>query len=256
VLYICIPAYNEAPTIGLLMWRIRKVFQGLPREYEFLVYNDASTDSTAETLAGYAEGLPLTVIGSDRRAGVGRATDALLRAAAERTLYPRRDAAIVIQGDFTDQPEHIPELLKRFEGGADLVLAERPADAALPAAERRLRRLAPWFVRRTVAVDGVTDPFSSFRLYRLSVVKDAARANGDRPLATEEGWGAQLQLLQATTPFARRVESVSLAPRYDVRPRATRIRPWADAWKLRRVLPAPTRRSGATERESREGAVS
>ena len=27
VLYFCIPAYNEAPTVGLLLWRLRKVFQ-------------------------------------------------------------------------------------------------------------------------------------------------------------------------------------------------------------------------------------
>ena len=33
LLYICIPAFDEAPTVGLLLWRIRKVFQEYPREY-------------------------------------------------------------------------------------------------------------------------------------------------------------------------------------------------------------------------------
>ena len=54
VLYICIPAYNEAQTIGVLLWRIRKVFQEYSREYEVLVYDDGSTDTTAETLEPYA----------------------------------------------------------------------------------------------------------------------------------------------------------------------------------------------------------
>ena len=27
MLYFCIPAYNEAPTVGLLIWRLRKVFR-------------------------------------------------------------------------------------------------------------------------------------------------------------------------------------------------------------------------------------
>ncbi len=47
MIYIGIPAHNEAQTIGVLLWRIRKVFQQFPREYELLVYDDASTDETA-----------------------------------------------------------------------------------------------------------------------------------------------------------------------------------------------------------------
>src|SRR3712207_8535171 len=58
VLYVCIPAYNEAPTVGVLLWRIRKMFQEFSREYEVVVYDDGSTDATADTLAPYREVLP------------------------------------------------------------------------------------------------------------------------------------------------------------------------------------------------------
>ena len=81
VFYICIPTYNEAPTIGLLLWRIRKVLQEFPREYEVLVYDDGSTDATAETLKPYGDVLPLTVLGGSEHVGYERAVDALFRAA-------------------------------------------------------------------------------------------------------------------------------------------------------------------------------
>ena len=110
MLYFCIPAYNEAPTVGLLIWRLRKVFQEQPREYEVLVYDDGSTDATADTLAPYHPVMPLSVLGGTR-VGYAAAVDALCREASRRTRYPRRDAVILLQADLTDQPEHLPELL-------------------------------------------------------------------------------------------------------------------------------------------------
>jgi glycosyltransferase involved in cell wall biosynthesis len=235
MIYIGIPAHNEAQTIGVLLWRIRKVFQQFPREYELLVYDDASTDETAAVLGPYAEVLPLTVLRGDRRVGYGGALNALCRAAAQRTRYARRDALVTMQGDFTDQPEHLPELVKRFEGGADLVVAEQTPAARAPAAVRRLRRVAPWLVRAFVRVPGIVDPFGAFRLYRISILREAFKAAGaDGAVVTRDGWAANVELLLRTAPLARRVETVPLAPRYDLRQRASRVRPFADAVQLYR----------------------
>jgi glycosyltransferase involved in cell wall biosynthesis len=249
VFYICIPAYNEGPTVGLLLWRIRKVLQEFSREYEVLVFDDGSTDATAETLKPYAETLPLSVLGGEQRIGYGGALDALLRAASARTRYPRRDAVIVMQGDFTDQPEHLPELMKRFEGGADIVVVERPPQPAAPQPVRMLQRLAPWAVRPFVKVTGVQDPFGTFRLFRISLIRDLIKESGDAPLIRASGWAANLDLLLRTAKLARRTEAVTLEPRYDVRPRESRIHPWADAMNLFRFgRAARTGRAGASNK--------
>lgn len=235
MLYVCIPAYNEAPTIGVLLWTIRKALAEFPREYALFVYNDGSTDATAEVLAPYKDVLGVTILGGERRVGYARALDALIRAAVAQCRYPRRDAVVLMQGDFTDRPEHLPELIKRFEGGADIVVAEPPAEGeAPPPPVRRLRRVAPWVLRSFQGVGGVRHPFGSYRLFRVSVLREALKAAGDAPLVEGEGWAANLDLLLATAPHARRIERVELPSRYDLRPRPTRVRPWSDALQLYR----------------------
>jgi glycosyltransferase involved in cell wall biosynthesis len=249
VLYVCIPVHNEAPTIGVLLWQLRKVFQEYAREYEILVYNDGSTDATAETLTGYTAVLPLTVLGGEQRVGYAHALTELFRVASQRTRYARRDAVITMQGDFTDAPERIPEFVRRFEGGADIVVGEvapEPPATPFPAPIRRMRRLAPLALRPFVQTDGVRDPFGSFRLYRVSVIRDALKAAGTAPLVSANGWAANVDVLLSLLPHARRTESVILEPRYDLRPRESRIRPLPDTWALLRFSRAARLRSVRT----------
>jgi glycosyltransferase involved in cell wall biosynthesis len=255
VLYIAIPAHNEGQTIGVLLWRIRKVFQGYSREYEILVYDDASTDGTTETLAPYSDVAPLTVIRGETRKGYGHALSVLAREVSRRTKYPRRDAMIVMQGDFTDQPEHLPELIKRFEGGADIVVGERTIGGE-PDKIGKLRRFAPWAIRFSIGTGEFTDPFGSFKLIRISILRDLLKGSPETPIVTTDGWAANLQLLLATMPLARRVERVELKPRYDLRVRESRIHPFADWMSLYRfgrtmrgkqlAMPAPAEQPSAT----------
>jgi glycosyltransferase involved in cell wall biosynthesis len=235
MLYLCLPAYNEGPTVGLVLWNIHKVFSTYSREYEILVVDDGSDDATAETLSTYGKLLPLTVIRHDTRRGYGSALDTLARAAAERTRYPRRDAAIFMQADFSDPPEALPELVKRFEGGADLVVAEADREPLQSASSIRwVRRFAPRLLRPMLALDQVNDPLGSYRLARISVVRDALRECGDAPLVRGGGWAANVELTVRLARFSRRIETATVSPRYELRPRATRVRPWSGALDLYR----------------------
>jgi glycosyltransferase involved in cell wall biosynthesis len=247
LLYICIPTYNEGPTIGVLLWRIRRVLQDYSRPYELVVYDDGSTDSTREILQPYTKVLPLSIVGGPQQVGYCGALRSLLLEVNGKTRYPRRDAIIFLQGDFTDQPESIPEFVKRFEGGADIVVGER-SNAKLHPKERSLARMANWATRPFVSVPNVADPFGSYRLYRISIIRELLKGGGDPLLAGGHGWAANMELLLRAAPFAKRIESVALEPRFDLRTRESRVRPVGDAltlfrfgWAARKWLPAPAR---------------
>jgi hypothetical protein len=231
VLYFAIPTYNEAETIGVLLWRLRTVMAAQGSEYEVLVYDDASTDATREVLAPYAQVLPLTILGGDVRRGTAAAIDHLAREASRRTRYPRRDAVVFLQGDFTDRPDELPELLKRFDGGADLVAGER-VTANAPLAVQRVRTAERWLVRRLVRIPAVQDYTSPMRVVRLSVIRDALNGRNGRPLAVGERAVAWIDLLLALVPHARRVDLVPVTPDYSLRSRVSRTGGWGDAIAL------------------------
>jgi hypothetical protein len=136
-----------------------------------------------------------------------------------------------MQGDFTDQPENVPELLKRFEGGADIVVGERDL-TKLDRSSRRLAKLARLATRPLVAVPNVADPFGTFRLYRISVIRDTLKATGENLLVARDGWSVNLELLLKASRSARRVETVTIESRYDVRLRHSRVHPVPDAMRL------------------------
>ena len=233
LLYICIPTYNEGPTVGVLLWRIRRVFQDYSREYEIIVYDDGSTDGTRETLEPYSEVIPLTVLRGDERKGYGFALDKLCREVSRRTRYARRDALIVMQADFTDQPEHIPELVKRFEGGADIVAAKPGNDRSsrlrcADSGDSRAGSSAPACRR-----PGDADPFTTFRLYRISVLREllqvawrqAARSPATAGRRTWSCCSRRARSPDAWKPWiSHRATTCAPARR--------RIRPFADAMNL------------------------
>jgi dolichol-phosphate mannosyltransferase len=261
MIYLCLPSYNEGPTVGLVLWKIRKVFEELGREYQILVGDDGSTDDTAEILESYGKVLPLTVLRAGQRKGYARTVEALLQTAAEASDRPKRDAAVLLHADFSHGPEFIPDMLRRIDSGADVVVAQvRSSHELAGRSYRMLRRWAPWLLRRGVTIPNVRDPSAGFAAFRLITLRNALRGLGQSILVSD-GWAANAELLARTVPFARRIESIEVTERSDLKQRPSRVVPWVVArelWRaagaLRRAVPRDVsiRRSG---RGSTEGAV-
>jgi glycosyltransferase involved in cell wall biosynthesis len=254
MIYVCIPSYNEAPTVGLLLWKIRQVFAGFPREYQLLVLDDASDDATADVLERYTRVLPLTVIRHQERAGYAACIEELLRLAVDRTDRPKRDAAILMHADFAHGPSFIPDLVRRVESGADIVIAQSKLEGEPSRTRRLVRRLAPMLLRGLVRVPGVTDVVSGFSIFRLITLRNAFR-NQPAPVLVTDGWVANAELYDRTARHARRVETISAVERRDLRQRPSRMNSWDATLSLLRArrplrhLPAWPTAAAASQRE-------
>ena len=226
MIYVCIPAHNEERTIGVLLWKIRKVMHEFGRDYEVLVLDDASSDGTATVLDRYRRVLPLRVLKEEHRVGYPGAVQRLLWEALDRTSYPKRDAAVLLQADFSESPDYIVPLLKALEGGADIVAGVVEENGRLaPRAVRWARRMAPWVLGRAYGGAPVSDPLSGFRAYRLIVLKKALTEFRGRPFLTTDGWASNVELLGLVAPYARRIAEAPFTLRYDVDGRPSRLSP-------------------------------
>lgn len=243
VIYICIPAHDEAATVGVLMWKLRRELGDFGRDYRIVVHDDASTDGTGEVLARYRRSLPLTILRSDERLGYARSVERLLRHVVAEAPYPKRDCAVVLQGDFTERPEDVVTLVKILEGGADIVAGSLPANApGIPRPMRLARKVARFVLGGALDKAPVSDPLSGLRAYRVIVLKKALRdLPEDRPVVGSDGWAANLELLRLLVPHARRVAEAPLEMRYDLQVRPSRFR------AVRTVLSLARVRGGAWE---------
>jgi polyisoprenyl-phosphate glycosyltransferase len=117
-LSVAIPLYDEEAVLPTLYARLTAALAGEP-SYEIVFVNDGSADGTLAQLRQLAAQDPRVVaIDLSRNFGHQAAVTAGLEAA-------RGDAVILMDGDLQDPPEIIPDLLREWRAGYQVVVARR-----------------------------------------------------------------------------------------------------------------------------------
>jgi glycosyltransferase involved in cell wall biosynthesis len=116
---VIVPAYNEEESVIEFQKRLSAVFEKLAYELEVIYVNDGSQDRTFDTLYDmHSRDWRIKIIDLSRNFGKEIAMTAGLDLA-------KGDAVIIIDVDLQDPPELIPELLKEWRSGYDVVYAKR-----------------------------------------------------------------------------------------------------------------------------------
>ncbi|MBP2617529.1 glycosyltransferase family 2 protein [Chryseobacterium jejuense] len=117
---IVIPAHNEEDNVALVHERIKEVFSGLKNyEFEIIFVNDGSRDTTQQKLEELSQKhKEVKFIEFSRNFGHQPAVKAGMD-------FADGNAVISMDGDLQHPPELIPEMLKKWEEGYDIVFTVR-----------------------------------------------------------------------------------------------------------------------------------
>ena len=117
---IVIPMYNEHEIANMFYKRINEVIKQLNNyEYEIIFINDGSKDNTQLILEEIAkEDKNVKILSFSRNFGHQAAVTAGIK-------YVTGDAIVIMDADLQDPPELIPDMLKLWEDGNEVIYGKR-----------------------------------------------------------------------------------------------------------------------------------
>ena len=116
---IVVPVFNEEAVVLEFHQRLTESVSTLPFDFEIVYINDGSTDNTLDQINRLRQqDSRITLLDLSRNFGKEIALTAGLHKAVG-------DAVVVIDADMQDPPELIPELIREWQNGYDVVYAQR-----------------------------------------------------------------------------------------------------------------------------------
>jgi glycosyltransferase involved in cell wall biosynthesis len=163
MLSVVIPARDEEENIVPIYGRLATVLDSIDDEWEIIFSIDPSTDRTEELVSGLCErDSRVRMLRFSRCFGQPMAILAGMEASSG-------DAVVVIDCDMQDPPELIPELVRRWREGFDVVYAQRRTRGDETPSKRIVAALGYRALSRIAEVD-IPPNTGEFRLMSRRVV--------------------------------------------------------------------------------------
>lgn len=234
MIYIALPAYNEAENVETLLSDIGATMQELMpvSDFHVVVVNDGSSDNTREAAEAARESLTsayprlqIDVVNHPQNRGLAEAFKTGLKYCADKA--GPRDIILTMDCDNSHTAGLIPRLARRIREGYDVVIASRyvPGAQVYGLAGHRLflSYAASLIMRLFFPIRGVRDYTCGFRAYRAEVIKDLFARNPG--IISERGFTVMLDVLIKLHRFSPGLTfgEVPLLLRYDLKKGASKM---------------------------------
>lgn len=197
-LSLVIPVFNEEEVLPITLERLQSVVANAGWDYEILFVDDGSRDHSFEILSGYAAtDTRIRVLSFSRNFGHQAAVTAGLD-------FATGDAVIVMDADLQDPPELIPEMLRLYEAGYEVVSPQRVARQGDSWMKRKTAALF-YSVMKNMVDRRIPEEIGDFRLLSHGAVV-AFRSMREQHRFVR-GMIAWLGLREAVLPFERQTRA-------------------------------------------------
>jgi glycosyltransferase involved in cell wall biosynthesis len=162
---IVIPVHNEEANCKNLVQKTCLAMRNYNKPFELIIVDDGSSDHTFNTLKSLKTDYPeLCIITFRRNFGQSAAMTAGFE-------YAKGKYVVTMDGDLQNDPEDIPELIKKLEEGYDLVSGWRKKRKD-PLSHRKIpSMIANWLIRSSTKVR-LHDYGCSLKAYRADLAKN------------------------------------------------------------------------------------
>jgi dolichol-phosphate mannosyltransferase len=217
-LSVLTPAFNEAANLRNLYQQLAPALDALTLDWEWIVVDDHSRDTTFEVLTDLAtRDARVRGVRLSRNAGSHTAISCGLHLASG-------DAAVIMAADLQDPPETLRAMIERWRAGAQVVWAVRRTRSGEPS-HAGFAALYYWVMRHPVGLKEIPERGADFCLVDRVVV-EALRQFPER----------NVNVLALITWMGFRQEQIE----YDKRPRAAGQSGWTTARKVEMVVDSIT----------------
>lgn len=216
MIYILLPAYNEAEGLEELITNIGTTLKKDHLAHQMVVVDDGSKDATFSIATTMKEKFPVEVLRHQINKGLGEGLKTGLSYIVSKAGVD--DVVIIMDADNTHPPSLIASMYKKIEGGSDIVIASRYRKGAclfgVPCYRQVLSIGASMMFRLFLPVDGTRDFTGGYRAYRASLLKKAIEYYNDN-FISEKGFSCMIDILFKLKRFKPVVTEVPLTLYYN-----------------------------------------
>lgn len=217
--WIILPAYNEKESLPKLVPKIHQQMLDANLPYNLVICDDGSFDETPVILESLKSETNLIVLTHEINRGLGETERDLFEFVAKNSKDDN-DLIIRVEGDDTHDPKYIIDLINKLSEGYDVVNTSRfqPGGGAVGLSTYRtlLSKGANFFMKVIFGVKGVKDFSCGYRIYKVSVIKDALTIFGNYFIQMKGlGFTSTLEVLVKLNLMGCKFSEIPFVLRYD-----------------------------------------